>query len=463
MADVVVVGGGMCGLAAAFNLVRLGVRNLRVLDRSEPGREGPWVTYARMETLRSPKGLTGPASGLGALTFRAWYEARRGRAAWEALGRIPRPEWMTYLRWYRRVLALPVENGVEVASVSPPGDARGLLRLALRHHVRGGAAAREETLLARKVVLATGRAGLGRPSVPGFAWALPRHLWAHSSEAIDFDALRGRRVVVVGAGASAMDNAAEAAERGAAEVRLLVRRAEMPRVNHLMAVGGPGFTAGFPRLDDAWRWRFMRFAAQAATPAPRGSTLRLTRQPNAHVHLGSGVRSAEAEGDALRVETARGRVLRADFLIAATGFEVDARAVPAIADFAGEIETWADRYTPPPDLADPALARSPYLAPSFAFRERVPGRAPFLADVHCFNHAAALSLGKVSGDIPGVSEGAAWLAEAIAGELFARDVDQHWRKMTEHATPELLGDEWCDAEAADALAGGSVAPSAEAA
>src|SRR5690606_25970491 len=71
--DVAIVGGGMSGLAAAAALWLLGVHRIRVFDRSPAGEAGPWVTHARMETLRSPKHLTGPALGLPSLTFRAWY------------------------------------------------------------------------------------------------------------------------------------------------------------------------------------------------------------------------------------------------------------------------------------------------------------------------------------------------------------------------------------------------------
>jgi cation diffusion facilitator CzcD-associated flavoprotein CzcO len=53
--DVLIVGGGMCGQTAAFALMREGIRNLRVVDRAAMGGEGPWATFARMETLRSPK------------------------------------------------------------------------------------------------------------------------------------------------------------------------------------------------------------------------------------------------------------------------------------------------------------------------------------------------------------------------------------------------------------------------
>lgn len=51
--DVVIIGGGMAGLVASGMLKRLGVANHVVLDKAPAGREGPWVTFARMRTLRS--------------------------------------------------------------------------------------------------------------------------------------------------------------------------------------------------------------------------------------------------------------------------------------------------------------------------------------------------------------------------------------------------------------------------
>ncbi len=161
----VIIGAGMAGLVASGMLKRLGVDNHVLYDRAPAGREGPWVTYARMETLRSPKQLTGPAMGLPALTFQAYYQARFGRTAWDALGKIPREIWMDYLVWYRKVLELPVENGVELKRIHPRAD--GLLDLAIETP-QG-----PETVTTRHVVLATGRDGLGGPWAPPVATALP--------------------------------------------------------------------------------------------------------------------------------------------------------------------------------------------------------------------------------------------------------------------------------------------------
>ena len=262
--DVVIIGGGMCGMLVWFALQSAGMRNVRIVDGNPAGLEGPWETYARMETLRSPKHLTGPAYSMGSLTFRAWFEAQYSVAAWEELDKIPRPMWMDYLRWYRKILSVPIENNVEVRQVRPEVD---FLHLEL-----GGEGARQSDLRTRKLIMATGREGTGRPNIPTFMDGVPRRYFAHSSDDIDFSALRGKRVAVIGVGASAVENAAEAAEAGASEVRLLARRKKMPTINKMMGIGSFGFSAGYAALSDEWRWRFMQYSFATQTPAPHGST-----------------------------------------------------------------------------------------------------------------------------------------------------------------------------------------------
>ena len=156
--DVAIIGAGQAGLVAAAALQKLGI-HATVLDRSGKDYEGPWATTARMETLRSPKQLTGPALGLPALTFRAWFEAQFGETAWEQLDKIPRLQWMDYLRWYRQAMGISVRNNTRVLNVQPRGD--GLVKLT----VQEGAGPAQD-LLARRVVLATGRDGLGGALVP---------------------------------------------------------------------------------------------------------------------------------------------------------------------------------------------------------------------------------------------------------------------------------------------------------
>jgi cation diffusion facilitator CzcD-associated flavoprotein CzcO len=67
------------------------------------------------------------------------------------------------------------------------------------------------------------------PSV--VADSLPRHLYAHTCQDIDFSSLRGKRVAILGGGASAFDNAQFALKSGVGEVHVFVRRPELPRIN----------------------------------------------------------------------------------------------------------------------------------------------------------------------------------------------------------------------------------------
>ena len=432
VADVAIIGAGMTGLALAAALVHRGLAVV-AYDEAPAGFEGPWATTARMETLRSPKQLAGPALGIPSLTFRAWFEAQFGRDAWEALDKIPRLQWMDYLRWYREVLALPVKNGHRVTEVLPRGD--GLVELGLE------AGGRTIRAWARRVVLATGRAGLGGPSVPALAAAVPRTRWAHSADDNDYALLAGLRVGVIGAGASAMDSAATALEAGAAHVHLLARRADLPRVNKGKGAGNPGFVAGYARLSDDWKWRIRHYINTQQVPPPRNSTQRVSRHANAHFHLGVSIVDVTERRGALQVQTSTGPI-ELDFLIFATGFKVDWRQRPMLRHIAPCIRVWKDRYAALPGDEDAELAESPDLGPAFEFQPRAGAHCPGLERVHCLSYPATLSLGVITGDIPAISEGALQLAGTLAGLLYAEDIDHHYARMEAYAEPEIFGDEW---------------------
>ncbi|MFL9892128.1 NAD(P)-binding domain-containing protein [Paraburkholderia sp. RL17-381-BIF-C] len=443
--DVAIIGAGMAALAASAELRLLGIDNQRLFDQAPAGREGPWVTYARMQTLRSPKQLTGPALRLPALTFRAWYEAQFGREQWDALYKIPRTQWMDYLRWYRRVLELPVRNDTRVEKLRPRSD--GLIELDLLDGAANDTSrARREIVLARHVVLATGREGLGGPFIPEVARELPAHLRAHSSDAIDFAALRGKRVGVVGASASAFDNAASALEAGAAQVDLFVRRDALPRINKLTGIGSPGLVHGFASLPDEWKWRFLHYSAQTQAPPPRDSVLRVAKYAHAKLHLASPLTRVSHEDDTVVVATPRGRYTL-DYLIFATGFHAEIDTRDEFALIAPHVRRWRDRFEPACELPSDDLGSSPDLDRNFALQERIAGTCPALSRIHSFNHGASLSHGKIAGDIPAISDGAQRLARAIAAMLFDADRDTHYAALQAFDTAELAGDEWADADA----------------
>lgn len=431
--DVVVIGAGMCGLVASVALRRHGISNHVVYDMAPAGQEGPWITIARMETLRSPKQLTGPAFGLPSLTFRAWYEATRGVAAWDALYRIERADWMAYLVWYRRVMALPVVNDARMTGLTQGPD--GLIAVDMQ------IAGRTERVLTRKLVLATGRDALGGNFVPQIIRGIDRRFWAHSADDIDFGALRGRRVAVVGAGASAMDNAATALEAGAARVDLLIRRTAMPTINKGMGVGSPGMTHGYQALPDDWKWKIQDYLARSQTPPPRNSTLRVSRHDNAFFHFGAALQEIREQDGALVIRTPKG-VFTADFMVFATGFCVDLSLRPELATIAPHVRLWRDGMAQDDPRRGDALALSPLLGEHF----EMSGDHPMLDSIYGFNFPATLTHGKLSGDIPAISEGADRLVRGIIRSLFTQDIEHHFETLMAYDTPELLGDEWRDAD-----------------
>ena len=425
--DVLIVGAGQGGVAVAAMLLRERVPNILVIDQATRGAEGPWRTYARMKTLRSWKTVTGPDLGFPALTFQAWYEAQHGAPAFAALGKIAKEDWHDYLLWLRDMLGLPVENGVALKRIEPAGE---LLRATLLDS-RG-----ERSVLARKVVLAMGIERSGAWWMPPQVAALPVHLRAHTGDQIDFAGLAGRRVAVLGAGASAFDNAATALEVGAAEVRLFVRRAELQRVQPYKAISFPGFLRHFRELDDATRWRFMHHLLSIREALPPETWDRCTCHANFHLHTGSPWNQLTQAGDSVLIDTPNGR-FEADYLICGTGFELDVAARPELAGFGQHIATWADRYTPPPALAQPRLNGFPYLGPGFELVEKAPGTAPFLTNIHLFDFGATMSFGPSGASINAMKFVVPRLVGAITRDLFIGDIEHHYAVMMDYQTPEF--------------------------
>ncbi|MFS2117478.1 SidA/IucD/PvdA family monooxygenase, partial [Herbaspirillum frisingense] len=285
---------------------------------------------------------------------------------------------------------------------------------------------------------------LGGAYLPPLVQQLPRDRWAHSSDLLDYASLKGKRVGVIGGGASAMDSAATALEEGAARVDLLIRRKDLPRINKGKGSGSPGLVNGHLHLPDAWKWRIRHYVNAQQVPPPSGSTRRVSRFANARFLLGTAIEAVEVKQDGtLLLQTNRGP-LELDFLFFSTGFKIDWSLRTEFRDIAPHILNWSDRYTPPAGEEDQELADSPYLGPVFEFQQKTPGSLPGLERIHCFCYPAAASHGTVSGDIPAISDGAYRLAQGIAALMYSEDVEYHYRNIQSYEEPELEGDEWTE-------------------
>ena len=430
--DVLIVGGGMCGMTTNLALRRQGISNIRTIDANPAGLEGPWLTYARMETLRSPKHLTGPALGLPNLTFRAWFEAQFGRTAWHELGRIPRTQWAEYLVWYRRVAGIDIENSTSLMELNPGEQS---VEAAIINMV----SEKTETIAARRVVLATGRDALARPRIPeALAPFLGAHV-LHTSDAPAPNRFAGKSVVVIGLAASAFDYAAEALEAGAGKVTVLGRANRIPRINKAKQVGYPGFSMGFAELADKDKYEIFSYIASYGVPPPRDTVLRVARHENFELVLAAEVKQATLQGNTLELTTQAGQ-FNADIVVLGTGFRVDVNSTPFLNPLGERIATWGEQLGKPDKEGD--LFSFPYLGSGFEFLPcATESSATSIDRIHCFNHAAMVSLGNLANDIPAVSEGAERLANAIATRLFCENQASHRADLDSFIEPELLGDE----------------------
>lgn len=233
-----------------------------------------------------------------------------------------------------------------------------------------------ETLQARNVVLAVGITHFAY--VPENLAHLPAEVFSHSARYNEVEPFRGRSVVVIGGGSSALDWAGLLREAGA-EVQLVSRAAELhfhsqptgkPRtwwqqIRHPQSGLGPGM-----------RSRFYANAPGAFHHLPEGLRLKVVRTAlgpsggwfirdkvigKMPLHLGCTPQGAEVQGGKvhLKIRAADGsaKELVADQVIAATGYKTDLERLQFLApDIRSKIQT---------------LNRAPVLSSSF--ESSVPG------------------------------------------------------------------------------------------
>ncbi|WP_416262264.1 FAD-dependent oxidoreductase [Gibbsiella quercinecans] len=423
--DVLIVGAGQVGLATAFGLRQARINQVMMIDQRPPGFEGPWLTHARMHDLRTSKNETGPSLGVPSLTPQAWYEARYGLEAWQNIGAISRKDWAEYLAWFRDTLGFTVTNHAKLVQIIPQDE----ILQAVYETPEGKA-----SVLARKIVLATGFADSGGLNVPEVLKNLPSHLYAHSAQHIDFTQLEGKHIAVMGAGAAAFENAATALENGAASVDIFVRRAQVPRVNMFHWTDFYGVMNHYGDMPDLYRWRFSRHLLEAGHPPPAGSFKRCEPFKNFRVLTGQSWLETQPKNDGLTVRTAAGW-FDYDFVICGTGNNPDVRHFSPLAAFADNITVWADRLEPEVAQENPVLSTYPYLGEHFELVPLDPQRTPLLRSIYCPNSSAQVSMGN-SGGVPGMRAAVPRLMQGLVRDLFVEDVEAYYQQFIDYDAPE---------------------------
>ena len=314
--NVTIIGAGPYGLSAATFLSAAGIET-RIFG--EPMSFWETQMPAGM-CLRSNWGASHIADPGGTLTLDA-YCLDQGNHMPKP---IPLNRFVSYGHWYQRK-AVPGLDRRQVQMVDD--DARGF-----RVRLDDG-----EQFISRRIVVATGiGAFTARPAVFD---NIPSEFASHSSEHKDLRKFEGRRVVVIGAGQSALESAALLKEAGiAAEViarrdyinwvglhprlhrlgwmsRLLYSKRDVGPAGLSRLVAAPHLFRRFPRtFQDRAAYRAIRPAGAAWLK------MRLTGVP---ITIGRNVVSAAVSGSRLRLGLDDGQQRVVEHALLATGYRVD--------------------------------------------------------------------------------------------------------------------------------------------
>jgi hypothetical protein len=385
---VAVIGAGPHGLAAAAHLGQAGVE-CRVLG--EP--MSFWATMPAGMLLRSNATATGIAQHDGPLSLDG-FRTRTDRV-------VPVPvaleDFIDYGLWVQQRVAPDVDRR-QVDGIQRSGDGF-LLRL------QDGTA-----MLARRVVVAAGIADFVH--LPAVARGLPPDLVSHSSHHRDLSIFRGRSVLAVGLGQSALESAALMHEHGA-DVEVVGRRdhinwlhggkyhrrlgraaplfyapTDVGPLGLSRVVAAPNFFRRLPRsFQDPLAYRAIRPAA-AAWLGPRLQEVTVT--------TGRRVVSLHPAGDQVTVSLDDGTTRKVDHVLFGTGYRVDVRRYPFL---------------------DVPLADG--IATARGYPVLRPGMVSSVAGLHFLGAPAAWSFGPTMRFVAGGWFGGASLARAVAGDAAA--------------------------------------------
>ncbi len=415
--DVAIIGGGQTGLTMAFSLIQHNVNNILVFDENRENCAGSWINIGRMKTLRTPKSTTGPDLGIPVLSVQSWYSEKYGEDAWEKLDYIPRLAWHDYLNWYRRVLHLPVQFESTIGPLHWNQEEKCFSFVVRNKHT-------EETLFARKVILAVGLEGSGEWMVPDFVRQnVSKELYSQAVYPIPPEKLMGKKVGILGAGPNAFDLSLVASQAGAKSITMFSKRDKLVNLHCFKWGEFAGFMKCFTDLSDEDKYKFIARMHEMGQPPIPSCVSSAYNLPNFQIHFSSPWKNAYQNGDRVIIETDQGDY-EFDFLILATGWICDLTKRKELVNFCDSIATWEDRYEPPASQKYEKLMKFPYLNRGFQFVEKEPGEAPFLNALFNMTGGGLLSNGFCAGTgLTGMKYSIDLVMHEIVKQLFLEDTD----------------------------------------
>jgi len=313
----VVIGAGPHGLAAAAHLRAAGLHTRSFGVPLEFWRSN-MPAGMRLRSRKRSSSISDPARELTIDRF----EQERGRSPrTPPLASLPLEEFVEYGLWFAQKV-VPDLDTRRVRSVSRDD---GRFRLTIEDG---------EVLEAQRVVVAAGISPF--PRRPELFAGLPSSSVSHAADHTDLGVFEGRRVLVVGAGQSALESAALLRE-GGARVEVLVRA---PGVRWLREDEDPGPRLALPRpptdvggFVNGWIAAapdLFRRVPRALQPwvtyrciRPAGSGWLRPRLREVPIVCAARAVRAEHDGDVVRVVMDDGSERVADHVLLATGYEID--------------------------------------------------------------------------------------------------------------------------------------------
>lgn len=327
--DIVIIGAGPYGLSLAAHLGAAGA-DYRIFGKPLSTWRSHMPRGMLLKSDGSASNLSAPDAGS---TLKAWCKAR-GVEYGDRNSPVPLSTFCDYAGWFQKTHV-------------PKLDVRPVMALTAADRGYTLTLDNGDLVEAARVVLAVGIAHFA--DLPESLAGLSPQLVSHSYDHRDLAPFAGRHLLVLGAGASAIDMAVLAGEAGA-QVSLLARApaidfhampgpgaaGRLSAVTHPASGIGPGWRSYlccnapllFRHLPQAMR---LRAARQHLGPAP-GWFMRGRMQGRVLEYLGYRIERARERDGRVQV-TASGRdgqtlTLTADHVIAATGYRPDMRRLP---------------------------------------------------------------------------------------------------------------------------------------
>jgi cation diffusion facilitator CzcD-associated flavoprotein CzcO len=239
-------------------------------------------------------------------------------------------------------------------------------------------------------------------------------------DAIDFPTFTGKRIMIIGGGASAFDNAIRLLQAGAASVDIAIRRPHLPDINRIRWSEWNGYHRHYIDLPDSTKWYYSLAEVRLGQLPPSHTYHYAMSYPNLTLYTQAPVKALQ-EIDGEIVGTYGDLTLRHDALICGTGFVTNLDRQPELQSLAPHIARWRDRFQPAPGEDHAELAHYPYLGKSLEFLPNSPEHA-YLSRCYYLSSGAAMLSG-FRANLSGMQFALPRVAYDIGRQLFLEHQD----------------------------------------